>query len=124
MELTGVCEEVCDDKIWYKLLQLFSMYSINMILGVCCMELAVYGAKSLAFGMFCAIRELYPEYPVQCFVVSSMRGNSVSLAGLPVKEKRIYISRNIKCGSNSLNNYINRGSFLFRNFIFNSQKNV
>lgn len=54
------------------------------------MELAVYGAKSLAFGMFCAIRELYPEYPVQCFVVSSMRGNSVSLAGLPVKEIRAF----------------------------------
>lgn len=50
------------------------------------MKLAMYGAKSLALGMYYAIRELYPEYMIQYFLVTSLQDNPSTLAGLPVKE--------------------------------------
>lgn len=50
------------------------------------MELAVYGARSIALGVYEAIKELYPEYPVCCFLVSSLQDNPSVLAGLPVRE--------------------------------------
>lgn len=50
------------------------------------MELVIYGAKSLAIGMYYAIRKLYSEYTVKCFLVSSLEQNPELLAGLPVKE--------------------------------------
>lgn len=59
------------------------------------MELVIYGAKSLALGMYCAIHKLYAEYPIRCFLVSSLVGNPELLAGLPVKE--------IKSFSNEVN---------------------
>lgn len=43
-----------------------------------------YGAKSLALGMCKAVRELYPEYPIMGFLVTSREGNPAALAGLPV----------------------------------------
>lgn len=60
-------------------------------------KLAIYGAKSLALGTCLAIQELYPEYPVQGFIVKSRQDNPDTLAGLPVwelkdvKEKEIHI---------------------------------
>lgn len=33
-----------------------------------------------------AIRNLYPDYIIQCFLISSKQGNPSILAGLPVKE--------------------------------------
>lgn len=50
------------------------------------MELVIYGAKSLALGMYYAIQELYPECLIQCFLVTSLQGNPPILAGLPVRE--------------------------------------
>lgn len=49
-------------------------------------NLMIYGAKSLALGACFAIKELYPEYEVQGFVVSSLEGNPAQLGGLPVME--------------------------------------
>lgn len=50
------------------------------------MKLVIYGAKSLALGVHFALKYLYPEYPVQCFLVTSKKNNPATLAGLPVKE--------------------------------------
>lgn len=49
-------------------------------------SLVIYGAKSIALGVYQAIKELYPEYPVCCFLVSSLQNNPSALAGLPVRE--------------------------------------
>lgn len=49
-------------------------------------KLLFYGAKSLALGMYKAIKHLYPEYTVVGFLVSSMQNNPSTLAGLPVME--------------------------------------
>ena len=50
------------------------------------MHLAVYGAKSIALGVYQAVKELYPEYSPCCFLVSSLQNNPSVLAGLPVME--------------------------------------
>lgn len=50
------------------------------------MQLAIYGAKSLALGMYRAIEKLYPEEECIGFVVNSRKGNPSTLAGLPVIE--------------------------------------
>ncbi len=50
------------------------------------MKLAIYGARSLALGTYLAIRDLYPEYPVVCFLVTSRQGNPATLANLPIRE--------------------------------------
>lgn len=50
------------------------------------MQLAIYGAKSLALGMYRAIEKLYPEEECIGFVVNSRKGNPFTLAGLPVIE--------------------------------------
>lgn len=49
-------------------------------------QLAVYGAKSIALGVCEAIHELYPEYSPCCFLVSSLQNNPSVLSGLPVRE--------------------------------------
>lgn len=55
------------------------------------MDLVIYGAKSFALGIYYAMRNLYPEYAIQCFLVSSRHGNPSTLAGLPVKEIESYV---------------------------------
>lgn len=49
-------------------------------------RIIIYGAKSIALGIFKAVQELYPEYSVMCFMVNSLRHNPSILAGIPVKE--------------------------------------
>lgn len=55
------------------------------------MDLVIYGAKSFALGICHAMRNLYPEHTIQCFLVSSKQGNPLTLAGLPVKEIGSYV---------------------------------
>ena len=50
------------------------------------MKIAIYGAKSLALGMYRAIELLYPGQDCIGFVVNSMENNPSSLAGLSVVE--------------------------------------
>lgn len=50
------------------------------------MPIAIYGAKSLALGMYRAIEKLYPEQECIGFVVNSKMNNPATLAGLPVIE--------------------------------------
>lgn len=60
-------------------------------------KLAIFGAKSIALGVYRAIQELYREYEVVVFLVSSKENNPDTLAGLSVveldhfHEKDIYI---------------------------------
>ena len=49
-------------------------------------QLAVYGAKSIALGIYRAVEILYPDYSMSCFLVSSLQNNPSVLAGLPVRE--------------------------------------
>ncbi len=52
------------------------------------MKIAIYGAKSLALGMYRAIELLYPGQECIGFVVNSMENNPSFLAGLPVIEMK------------------------------------
>ena len=50
------------------------------------MELAIFGAKSIALGTCLAVQKLYKEFEINCFLVSNREGNPDTLAGLPVYE--------------------------------------
>ena len=50
------------------------------------MNLVIYGAQAIALGAYKAIKLLYPERSVGCFLVSSVKGNPAVLGGLPVRE--------------------------------------
>lgn len=49
-------------------------------------QIAIYGAKSLALGMYQAVHALYPEVSCMGFVVNSMKDNPSGLGGLSVME--------------------------------------
>lgn len=48
------------------------------------MKIYIYGAKSIALGVCRVMQTLYPSYQVEGFLVSSLNGNPISLANLPV----------------------------------------
>lgn len=50
------------------------------------LKLAIFGAQSIALGVCKAIQELYKDFKVTGFLVSSKAGNPDTLAGLPVYE--------------------------------------
>lgn len=50
------------------------------------MQTLIFGARSVAIGMYRAIRELQPEWEVTGFLVTSLRDNPHELEGLPVRE--------------------------------------
>lgn len=50
------------------------------------MDLAIYGAQGMALGAYEAIRSLYPEIKVKCFIVTERGINAEMLGGLPVVE--------------------------------------
>lgn len=50
------------------------------------MNLVIYGAQAIALGTYKAMKLLYPERSVGCFLVSSMKGNPAVLGGLSVRE--------------------------------------
>lgn len=45
---------------------------------------AIFGARSVALGACKAIQKLYPEYSVECFIVTDKKSNPNTLAGFPV----------------------------------------
>jgi len=49
-------------------------------------KVAIFGAQSIALGACKAVRELYKDFEVTGFLVSSKDGNPGMLAGLPVYE--------------------------------------
>ena len=50
------------------------------------MKIAVFGAQGYALGTYDALTTLYPEQGVECFLVSSLKGNASMLGGKPVVE--------------------------------------
>ena len=59
------------------------------------MQLYIFGAKALALGMYRALSELYPEFPIQGFLVSPLKDNAPTLAGLPVMDLLSIRDKNI-----------------------------
>lgn len=50
------------------------------------MDLAIYGAKGIALGVYEAMRHLCPERKIYCFLVTARKENAKSLSGIPVLE--------------------------------------
>ena len=50
------------------------------------MDLVIYGAQAIALGTYNAIKELYPEINVLCFLVTTIGNNASTLGGIPVRE--------------------------------------
>lgn len=48
------------------------------------MDVAIYGAQAIAFSTYKAIKEIYMEYNVCCFIVTSIDNNPTELDGIPV----------------------------------------
>lgn len=59
------------------------------------MKIAIYGAKSIALGVCKAVSEVYNDFEVVAFLVSSKENNPKTLAGLPVYELSEYTDQNI-----------------------------
>lgn len=57
------------------------------------MKVAIFGAKSIALGVYYALQMLYNEYHVDKFLVSSLSDNPHELAGIPVMESRFYTDK-------------------------------
>lgn len=50
------------------------------------MNLAIYGAQAIALGTYKAIKEIFPDRKILCFLVTELGKNASTLAGLPVRE--------------------------------------
>lgn len=55
------------------------------------MRLAIYGAQGIAFGAYKAIKEIFPDKEVLCFLVTEMKGNTSMLGDIPVMELQDFI---------------------------------
>ena len=54
------------------------------------MKLAIFGAQGNAIGTCHALRKLYPDQGISCFLVSRPEENPTVLCGLPVNELKIW----------------------------------
>ena len=59
------------------------------------MKIAIFGAQSIALGTYKAIQELYRDFEVIGFLVSSKADNPDTLAGLQVYELENFQEKNI-----------------------------
>ena len=50
------------------------------------MRLVIYGAQGIALGAYKAIKTVFPEKEVECFLVTAMGDNAPVLGGIPVRE--------------------------------------
>lgn len=58
-------------------------------------KIAIFGAQSIAIGACKAVQELYRDFEVSGFLVSSKVGNPDTLAGLPVYELGNFQEKNV-----------------------------
>lgn len=58
-------------------------------------KIAIFGAQSIALGACKAVQELYKDFEVIGFLVSSKAGNPDMLAGLPVYELGNFHEKNV-----------------------------
>lgn len=56
------------------------------------MNTVIYGAQGIALGTYKAIKTIFSERPIQCFLVTELADNAPMLAGLPVRELAEFIS--------------------------------
>ncbi len=56
------------------------------------MNLVIFGAQAIALGTYKAIKKLYPEQKVLCFLVSKLGMNASVLDGLAVKEVDLFVA--------------------------------
>lgn len=57
------------------------------------MDIVIYGAQGIALGTYYAVRSLYPERKVPCFLVTERGINADTLAGMPVVELKEFLKR-------------------------------
>lgn len=57
------------------------------------MQLAIYGAQGIAFSTYKALKELFPDKKILCFIVSEMGINASELGGIPVVEFNEFLKR-------------------------------
>lgn len=57
------------------------------------MRYVIYGAQGLAFGVYKAIKELFPDQEILCFIVSEIGANASELGGIPVMELNDFLTR-------------------------------
>lgn len=50
------------------------------------MRLVIYGAQGVALGAYKAIKTIFPDKEVECFLVTSLGNNAPFLGGIPVLE--------------------------------------
>lgn len=50
------------------------------------MNLVIYGAQAIALGTYKAIKEIFPNLHMECFLVTEMGNNPSVLGGIPVRE--------------------------------------
>lgn len=50
------------------------------------MNIVIYGAQSIALGAYNAIRSLHPEMHIECFLVTELANNAMTLGGIHVRE--------------------------------------
>ncbi len=56
------------------------------------MEFAIFGAQSMALGVYLAFQHLYPNRKICCFLVSKRENNPLQLAGISVLELSAFAS--------------------------------
>lgn len=56
------------------------------------MELAIFGAQSIALGTYQAFYKLFPQKEICCFLVTRKESNPLQLAGIPVLELSAFAS--------------------------------
>lgn len=56
------------------------------------MRLVIYGAQGVALGAYKAIKTVFPEKEVECFLVTAMGNNAPVLGGIPVRELQEFVS--------------------------------
>ena len=57
------------------------------------MKLAIYGAQAMAFGAYKAIRELFPDKEILCFIVTKKGMNASKLGDIPVMEFDAFLEK-------------------------------
>lgn len=66
------------------------------------MDLVIFGARAIALGTYNAIKKLYPERNVECFLVTLLDGNAKTLGGIPVRELEEYITGKTKADKDDI----------------------
>lgn len=56
------------------------------------MRLVIYGAQGVALGAYKAIKTVFPNREIECFLVTSMGNNASTLGGIPVRELGDFVS--------------------------------